>query len=176
MRNGTPQYRPAKICARLETMPRLLIPLFFLLLPLAEIACFILVGRRIGVFATLSLVALSAVAGIVLMRVQGFGVLARLRQSGQEGRVPGKEMLDAAMIMIAGILLLIPGFLTDIVGLALFLPPVRRFLWNRLMRNVVVVDTGEAGPHRRPQTGRDRTIDLDESDFHRDGPRRGPGL
>ena len=70
-------------------MLRLLLPLFFLLLPLAEIACFILVGRRIGLFPTLSLVVFSAVAGVVLMRIQGFGVLARLRQSAQEGRAPG---------------------------------------------------------------------------------------
>jgi UPF0716 protein FxsA len=149
-------------------MLRRLIPLFILLLPLAEIACFILVGRRIGLFPTLSLVVLSAVAGVVLMRVQGFGVLTRLRQSGQQGRAPGKELLDAAMIMIAGILLLIPGFLTDIVGLALFLPPVRGFLWNRLMRNVVVVDVGGMRAGGRPETGSQRTIDLNEGDFHRD--------
>jgi UPF0716 protein FxsA len=150
-------------------MLRRLIPLLILVLPLAEIACFIVVGRRIGLFATLSLVVLSAIAGVVLMRIQGFGVLARLRQSGQDGRAPGKEMLDAAMIMIAGILLLIPGFLTDILGLALFLPPVRTFLWNRLMRNIVVVDIGGARPGSQSKTEPQRTIDLDESDFHRDG-------
>lgn len=150
-------------------MLRRLIPLLILVLPLAEIACFIVIGRRIGLFATLSLVVLSAIAGVVLMRIQGFGVIARLRQSGQDGRAPGKEMLDAAMIMIAGILLLIPGFLTDILGLALFLPPVRTFLWNRLMRNIVVVDIGGARPGSQPKTEPQRTIDLDESDFHRDG-------
>ena len=63
-------------------MLRLLIPFFILLLPLAEIACFILVGRRIGLFSTLSLVVLSAVVGIVLIRIQGFGVLTRLRHIG----------------------------------------------------------------------------------------------
>lgn len=149
-------------------MLRLLIPLFFLLLPLAEIACFILVGRQIGLFPTLSLVVLSGVAGILLMRIQGFGVLARLRQSAGGGRAPGKELLDAAMILIAGILLLIPGFLSDIVGIALFLPPVRSFLWNRLMRKVVVVDLGGAKPDQPPKTGPQRTIDLDENDFRRD--------
>jgi UPF0716 protein FxsA len=161
-------------------MLRLLLPIFFLLLPLAEITCFILVGRRIGLFPTLSLVVLSGVAGIVLMRIQGFGVLARVRLAGQEGRVPGKELLDAAMILIAGILLLIPGFLSDIVGIALFLPPVRTFLWNRLMRSVVVVDVGgmRRGPSAAPRgdgaagpgsvPGPQRTIDLDEDDFRRD--------
>jgi UPF0716 protein FxsA len=95
-------------------------------------------------------------------------VLTRLRRSGQDGRAPGKELLDAAMILIAGILLLIPGFLSDIVGLALFLPPVRTFLWNRLMRNVVLVNVGGMRPGReQPQTGPQRTIDLDENDFHR---------
>ena len=152
-------------------MLRRLIPLFILLLPLAEIACFILVGRKIGLFPTLSLVVFSAIAGILLMRVQGFGVLMRLRQASQDGRAPGKEMLDAAMIVVAGILLLIPGFLTDIVGLALFLPPVRSFLWNRLIRNVVLVDIGGMRPGGTPETGAQRTIDLDENDFHRDGPR-----
>ena len=152
-------------------MLRRLIPLFILLLPLAEITCFILVGRKIGLFPTLSLVVFSAIAGILLMRVQGFGVLMRLRQASQDGRAPGKEMLDAAMIVVAGILLLIPGFLTDIVGLALFLPPVRSFLWNRLIRNVVVVDIGGVRPGGTPETGAQRTIDLDENDFHRDGPR-----
>lgn len=145
-----------------------LIPLFILLLPLAEIACFILVGRQIGLFPTLSLVVLSAVAGVVLMRIQGFGVLARLRQSAQDGRAPGKELLDAAMILIAGILLLIPGFLSDIVGLALFFPPVRNLLWNRLMRSVVVVDIGDTHPDNRPKTGPQQTIELDEGDFRRD--------
>ena len=70
--------------------------------------------------------------------------------------------------LIAGILLLIPGFLTDIVGLALFLPPVRAFLWNRLMRNVVVVDISGMRPGGRPETAPDRTIDLDDGDFRRD--------
>jgi UPF0716 protein FxsA len=162
------RYPASQICVTLDTMYRRLIPLFVLLLPLAEIACFIVVGRRIGLFATLSLVVLSAVAGVVLMRIQGFGVLSRLRQSGQNGRAPGKELLDAAMILIAGILLLIPGFLTDIVGLALFLPPVRSLLWNRLMRNVVVVDIGGARAGNRPQTGQQQTIDLDDGEFRRD--------
>jgi UPF0716 protein FxsA len=150
-------------------MIRRLIPLFILLLPLAEIACFIVVGRHIGLFSTLLLVVLSAVAGVILMRIQGFGALARLRQSAQGGQAPGKEILDTAMILIAGILLLIPGFLTDILGLALFLPPVRSFLWNRLMRNVVVVDINAATPGNQPKTGPQRTIDLDETDYHRDG-------
>ena len=152
-------------------MPRRLLAFFFLILPLAEIACFIVVGRHIGLLATLSLVVLSAFVGLLLMRMAGFGALARLRQSGREGKAPGKELADVTMIFIAGALLLVPGFLSDIIGLALLMPPVRRFLWNRLVRNVVVVDIGSVPPGQTPRTRSQRTIDLDEEDFHRDAPR-----
>ena len=113
---------------------------------------------------------------------EGFGntaVVAALRaiDDGQEALVlsrneagrPFRMHITDTRDMVAGILLLVPGFLTDIIGLALFLPPVRTFLWNRLMRNVVVVDLGGMGENDRPQTGSQRTIDLDESDFRRDG-------
>ncbi|MFC3073919.1 FxsA family protein [Shinella pollutisoli] len=157
-------------------MPRLLLPLFFLLLPLAEIAGFILVGRRIGVWPTLGLVVLSAVAGVVLIRVQGFGALARLRQAAAGGDEPGRALLDTAMIVLAGFLLLIPGFLTDIIGLLLFLPPFRRWLWNRIRRNFVVVDIS-AGPRRSPpDDGPQRTIELGEDEFRRDERDGGRGL
>jgi UPF0716 protein FxsA len=149
-------------------MLRLILPFFFLLLTLAEIACFILVGRRIGLWPTLSLVVLAAFAGVILMRIQGLGALMRLRQSAQEGRAPGREMLDAAMIVLAGFLLLVPGFISDAIGLALFLPPFRQWIWNRLLRNFVVVDIrAGAGPKTRQQPA-DRTIELDADDYRRD--------
>jgi len=157
-------------------MPRLLLPLFFLLLPLGEIAGFILVGRRIGVWPTLGLVVLSAVVGIMLIRVQGLGALARLRRAAAEGGEPGKALLDTAMIVLAGFLLLVPGFLTDLIGLLLFLPPFRRWLWNRFKRNFTVVDI-TAGPRRSPpDDGPQRVIDLDEDEFRRDDRDGGRGL
>ncbi len=149
-------------------MIRYFIPLFVLLLPLTEIAGFILVGRSIGLWPTLSLIILSSVVGIMLMRVQGFGVLARLRRSASEGALPGKELADGAMIVVAGLLLLVPGFLTDLIGIALLFPPLRRALWNRLARSFVVVDIPGAPDPRREEPARPRTIDLDSDDFHRD--------
>lgn len=151
-------------------MIRILLPVFLLLFPLAEIACFIVIGRQIGLFPTLSLVILSGVAGVILMRVQGLGTLARLREAGRRGESPGRQLLDTAMIVVAGVLLLIPGFLSDIVGILLFLPPVRTWLWNRLVRNMVVVDVGGGRPWQEPSRG-PRTIDLDEDEFRRDADR-----
>jgi UPF0716 protein FxsA len=155
---------------------RILLPALFLLFPLAEIACFILVGRRIGLFPTLSLVILSGVAGVLLMRLQGLGTLAKLRESARRGESPGRQVLDTAMIVVAGLLLLIPGFLSDIIGILLFLPPVRTWLWNRLIRNIVVVDVGTGRPRREPP-GSPKTIDLDEGEFRSDRERdpRSPG-
>lgn len=152
-------------------MTRLLLPLFVLLLPLLEIAGFIVVGRRIGLMPTLGLVVLSALVGIMLMRLAGFGALTRLRRTGLDGGVPGRELFDTAMIVLAGLLLLIPGFFTDLIGLVLLIPPFRRLLWRRLTRNVVVVDLG--GDPRRPPPGEEpqRTIDLGEDEFRRDGRR-----
>ena len=82
-------------------MIRILLPALFLLFPLAEIACFILVGRRIGLFPTLSLVILSGVAGVLLMRLQGLGTLAKLRETARRGESPGRQVLDTAMIVVA---------------------------------------------------------------------------
>ncbi|MCP8895844.1 membrane protein FxsA [Shinella daejeonensis] len=145
-----------------------LLPLFVLLLPLAEIAGFIVVGQHIGLWPTLSLVILSAVAGVVVMRAQGFGALARLRKTAGEGVLPGKELLDTAAIVLGGLLLFIPGFLTDLAGIALFFPPVRHWLWNRLRRSIVVVDISGGRDPRRDGRDATRTIDLDSDDFHRD--------
>lgn len=150
-----------------------IIPLFLLALPFLEIAGFVIVGRQIGVLATLALVVAAAVAGAILLRVQGFGMLARVRAELDAGRDQnldaGRELANGAMILLAGILLLVPGFVSDIIGLALFLPPVRALAWRFLKKRVVVSATGFGG-FTRPGTGtrgrsRDRTIDLDADEY-----------
>jgi UPF0716 protein FxsA len=146
-----------------------LIPLFLLLvLPLAEIAGFVVVGSEIGALATIGLVLLSAVVGSILLRWQGFSALANLRRDLEAGGDPGRQMAHGVMIVIAGILLIIPGFITDIVGLLLFLPPVRDLAWRFMRSRVRVVSNFgmfrggfETGRGRR----RGRTIDLDEDDY-----------
>ena len=115
------------------------IAILFLLMPLAEIAGFVLVGRAVGVWRTLGLVILTSVAGTLLLRAQGLQMLRTLSDEGRQGRVPGDTIVHGAMIVVAALLLLIPGFITDILGLALFIPAVRRLLWSAIGRRVVIV-------------------------------------
>lgn len=146
-------------------------PLFLLLLPLIEIAGFVLVGRQIGVLPTLGLVIAGAVAGSILLRVQGFGALARIRREIDARRDPSRDMAHGLMILLAGILLLIPGFFTDILGLLLFIPPVRDLAWQFLKSRVrIVTDFPMPGGARRDG----RTIDLDADDFSRTSNQESP--
>lgn len=141
------------------------IPAIFLLLwPLFEIAGFVIVGRQLGVLATIALVIAMGILGAALLRLQGFGVLARIKTEIEAGRNPGREMAHGVMILLAGVLLLIPGFVSDIIGLALFVPPIRDLAWRYLSRNVdfsnVVITRNFGG---QPRGG--NTIDLDEEDY-----------
>lgn len=151
-----------------------LLPLFIVALPFIEIAGFVIVGDEIGVLATLALVIAAAVLGAMLLRIQGFGVMTRIRREVEAGRDPSGEVAKGVMVLLAGILLLIPGFFTDIVGLLLFLPPVREFAWRLLKKRVVVSSArfghggfSAGGTRPGPQGS---TIDLD-ADEYSSGPR-----
>lgn len=143
-----------------------MLPLLILALPLLEIAGFVVVGSEIGVLATIGLILLSGIVGSILLRVQGFGVMTRIRTEMDAGRDPSKELANGAMIVLAGILLLIPGFLTDILGILLFLPPVRALAWRFLGKRVRFT-TGFSGFARRGGPAGGKTIDLDADDFSR---------
>ncbi|MDQ0318217.1 UPF0716 protein FxsA [Pararhizobium capsulatum DSM 1112] len=162
----------------------LIAPSLFLVLPFAEIATFVLVGNEIGVGMTLMLVLASMVAGIVLLRFQGLGTLRRLQQATAGGGDPGRELVHGVMIVVAGILLILPGFLSDIVGILLFLPPVRDLAW-KVMRdrlNIVTVGSGFGfSPGSRPGDNSSdvhrrgpQVVDLEEDEYSRDAP-RSPG-
>ncbi|MCT8998101.1 FxsA family protein [Chelativorans intermedius] len=154
-------------------MPFSIVPFLLLAIPLLEIAVFVVVGGQIGVLATLALVLATAVAGSILLRIQGFGVLARVQQTLNEGRVPGRELVHGVMIMIAGILLLTPGFVTDALGFLLFIPAVRDIGWTFLRERIVIVGGGNG---RGGATGgsRDKVIDLDMEDYSRSEPGESP--
>lgn len=100
----------------------------FILLPIAEIATFIVVGGWIGVLPTIGLVILAAFLGMTVIRRQGMQALDRLQATMDAGRDPGPQIAHGALKVIAGILLILPGFLTDIVGLLLLVPPIRAAL------------------------------------------------
>lgn len=162
-----------------------LVPLAILLMPFAEIAGFIFVGQKIGLLATLGLVVLTSVIGAVLLRVQGFGIMRRIAQESSGGQLPGRDLIHAAMIFVAGVLLLLPGFITDIIGLLLFVPFIRDFAWKRLSSRIVVMGAGtgfrSGGPapgrhsaDRTPQPAAGPVVDLDDDDFRREPDPKSP--
>lgn len=148
----------------LSKLPFLLLVL--LALPLIEIAVLIMVGSSIGVLATIGLVILTGILGMVLLRLQGFSVLSRIRSEMDRGQVPDKSLADAAMIALAALFLILPGFISDIIGIALFLPPVRAFIRAIIGKRVSIVRTsGNARSSSRPDV-----VDLDPAEFRRDSP------
>ena len=141
------------------------LPLLILAYPLLEIAVLIMIGSSIGVLATIGLIIGSGIIGAMLLRFQGFALLARMRSEINAGRMPEKEMADGAMIALGGVLLMIPGFISDVLGILLFIPQVRAMLRSYLSRNITVVRAG-ARPNRQG-TGGDGVVDLDTSEYQR---------
>ena len=136
---------------------------FFVLilaLPIVEIALFIVVGGEIGLWPTLGLVILAAVAGVALMRRQGLRTRERLAASLEAGGGPGEPLAHGALIFVAGLLLLIPGFFTDAVGLLLLLPPVRARLIGWGASRVIV-----RAAHMEARTGAPRRQETIEADY-----------
>lgn len=146
-------------------MRRSVIALFILILPLLEIAGFVVVGSRIGALATVGLVIASGVLGSVLLRIQGMSALRRAQIEAQAGGAPDREIVHGAMIMLAGLLLIIPGFITDIIGLLLFIPAVRDIAWNAIRSRIIIVG-GRGATAAGGRGGRQtKVIDLDEQDY-----------
>lgn len=107
--------------------------LLFALVPVAEIYVLVSVGGAIGVFPTIALVLLTALAGAHLARIQGLSTMVRIRENLDQGFMPAEELLDALLIFLAGMALLTPGFLTDLCGLLILLPATRN-IFKRWLR------------------------------------------
>lgn len=137
--------------------------LAFLLVPLIEIALFIQVGGAIGLWPTLAIVIITAIAGTWLVRQQGLQAIQNLQRSFSELQNPTRPLADGAMILISGALLLTPGFFTDAVGFALLMPPVRKVVYDYLRKRVKVqrfeMGTGAQHPPRDPGRPDDAVID-----------------
>jgi len=102
----------------------------FVVMPLIEIAVLIQVGSWLGLWPTLGLIVLTAIIGTWMLRQQGFAVMARAQQQLAEGSIPFGEVFEGFCLVIAGALLLTPGFVTDLIGGSLLLPPVRAWLYR----------------------------------------------
>jgi UPF0716 protein FxsA len=117
-------------------MPLLLI-LLFIVVPIAELYVIIKVGELIGVLPTLILLLADALLGSWLLKHQGRGAWRRFNEALAARRFPGREVVDGALIIVGGTLLLTPGFLTDIVGVFLLLPPTRA-ITRRLLKRFTI--------------------------------------
>jgi len=163
-------------------MPLTFLPFLLLIVPIAEISVFIIVGGEIGAFWTIGLVLFTAVLGSILLRIEGFRTFAKIREKMNSGQIPGEELAKGAMILVAGVLLLTPGFITDGIGFALFVPYVRKLIWVFFSKRFAVQNT--RGPDfsqfdfsqsdftqaDRPTNGKPDSdvVDLDPDDFHED--------
>jgi len=108
--------------------------LAFIGVPLIEIGLFIQVGGFIGLWPTIAIVIATAMAGTALIRRQGLNTLQRAQREMDAQRLPVRELFDGVCLLFAGALLLTPGFLTDAIGFALLVPPLRRLLGNYIWR------------------------------------------
>jgi UPF0716 protein FxsA len=108
-------------------------------LPLIEIAGFILVGQAIGLVPTLLGVLVAALAGAMVIRWQGVALLRDLQATLSRGQLPARQLADAMLVGLAGLLLLVPGYVTDVMGVLLLIPPVRGFIYRQLARRMTVV-------------------------------------
>ena len=114
-------------------MPLLLVVLF-IVVPIAELAVLIQIGEAIGIWWTIALLIADAVLGSLLARSQGRATWRRFNDALRDGRAPAREVMDGALVLFGGALLLTPGFLSDILGLVLLLPPTRALVRAALVR------------------------------------------
>ena len=143
----------------------------FVVVPLVELYVIVAVASEIGALPTIALLLAVSFFGAWLVRREGVGVLRRTQSTLQAGDLPAREMVDGAVLLAAGAMLVVPGFVTDALGLLLVVPPVRSLLRNRLIRRwerrsglapgglrgrgrVVDVEfVGDVTPTRRPSDG-----------------------
>jgi UPF0716 protein FxsA len=146
-----------------------LLVVLLLALPLVELVVIIKVGEAIGAVDAVALLVLVSLLGVWLVKRQGLAVLRRAQREVDAGRVPTASLLDGVLLLIAGGLLIFPGFVSDVVGLLLLLPPVRYVLRQLLVArygrrvSTVVVTGSSSGPGRGRRID-GRIVDVDSVD------------
>jgi UPF0716 protein FxsA len=156
----------------------------FVVVPLVELAVFVQVAQWIGIPQTTLLLLLVSVIGIVVVRYQGIGAYRRVREQLRAGVVPAADLVNGLLVLIAGLLLIVPGFVTDAVGLLLLLPPVRagvrsvlrrRYYVRAANRVVKVVNTRGTVTRDAPSDGGNGVEVLPPSPRPLPPPEPGPG-
>ena len=114
--------------------------LLFTVLPVMELALLIKAGTIVGVFNTILIILVTGVFGFYLARLQGFVVVSKIQENLTRGIMPGSELIDGVLILAGGVLLIIPGFITDMLGIFLLIPWTRTFvkiLLNRKLKSMI---------------------------------------
>lgn len=139
----------------------------FIGVPLIEISVFIEVGQKIGALPTVAITVLTAVAGTLLLRVQGLNTLHRAQAAMQRQEAPVAELFQGVFLFLAGLMLLIPGFFTDAIGFLIFLPPIRHYLARRAMGHLKTKHQHMHGQSGFSQSWHDgqRSGDIIEGDY-----------
>lgn len=138
--------------------------LLFLFVPLIEIYFLIELGSVFGAGFTISMVVLTALIGAALVRYQGFATLARAQGEILQNRMPAMEVIEGGLLLLAGTMLLIPGFFTDAIGFLLLVSPLRRLIVQRFLKKRMS-GVNQSGHPSAPQTDERRIIDIDHEDL-----------
>jgi UPF0716 protein FxsA len=147
-------------------MPAPLLFLLFLAIPMLEIYCLILVGGWIGAVPTVLLVILTAALGAALARHQGLATLQRLQETLARGELPAVELIEGVILLVGALLLLTPGFITDLAGFVCLFPASRRLLALWGMRHIKIgAPPPPAGADTSSPRREGRTL---EGEFHRE--------
>lgn len=153
-------------------MPLVALLLIFIVVPIAELYVILAVGDAIGVIWTIVLLAVDSVLGTVLLRSQGRTAWRRFNEALQTGRMPHREVQDGVAIVFGGAFLITPGFLTDIVGLLLLIPPtravIRRYAGHLIAKRMSARVEAYEGPGRRPPPGRGYDVEGTASEHPHD--------
>ncbi len=145
----------------------------FVTIPIIEIALFIQVGGWIGLWPTLGIVILTAIAGTWMMRQQGLRALQELKTSLDDLRDPTEPLANGAMILFAGALLLTPGFFTDTVGLLLLIPPVRAAVFAYIRARVKVQGFSAQSHSQQPRADSRTITDVEYQEIDPESPKQG---
>lgn len=160
--------------------PLLFLAALLIAVPVVELSVLVAAADRIGVLSAVALVILASIVGAWIARREGLAALQRLRTALDAGRRPVREVFDGACILVAGAMLILPGFVTDLVGVVLLLPPLRALLYRVLGRRLELRAARGARPRSGP--GRAGPVDAIEGRYEEieppspppaDGPQRG---
>lgn len=126
--------------------------LLFILVPIIEISVLIQVGAWFGLWPTIAIVIITAWLGAKYVKQQGLATLQSVQNKMAQGQMPSNEIVEGLLLLVAGVLLVTPGFVTDFVGLTLLLPVIRKGIIKRIQQYIVVNGVASSSAHFRPSS------------------------